>query len=410
MSPLLSPLDELESAIDELMGQVEKYPYRLSRLVNYANDEYPQGNPYKKWHIVYYAWSRRENRIKRKRYYRLDNDLPIDIRLKQARAVMQTIDHKLRMGAVIKEERTKALQRTKAVEALEKIVEIKRNQLRETTIRSYEYTCRRFAKWLRLQKLQSLKINDIKRTHIIAFLDYLTVQGLSNRSRNNNLTNLAILFGEIHKREPKAFVFPPTSHIDKLPTIKRKHRAYSREQMTLIRQAIEEEGDQQLLLFISMIYYLLIRPNELINLRIRNIEWNKERIFIPPHHSKNRQGDYVDIYPPLKKMMLEQRIMDYDEDYYVFGRGRQTPGPLRVGAHLFYERLQRILRKLNLLGRGYDMYSFKHAGACNLYLSGVDIRDIQLQCRHKSMTQTMDYLRDLDLFRKKDYFDRIKSF
>ena len=51
-----------------------------------------------------------------------------------------------------------------------------------------------------------------------------------------------------------------------------------------------------------------------------------------------------------------------------------------------------------------------HAGAINLYLSGIELVDVQAQCRHRSLTQTMEYLRELDLFWKKDHLDKVRDF
>ena len=50
------------------------------------------------------------------------------------------------------------------------------------------------------------------------------------------------------------------------------------------------------------------------------------------------------------------------------------------------------------------------SGAINLYLSGMELVDIQAQCRHRSLTQAMEYLRELDLFCKKDHLDKEKGF
>lgn len=82
----------------------------------------------------------------------------------------------------------------------------------------------------------------------------------------------------------------------------------------------------------------------------------------------------------------------------------------RVSDDYIFGRHVKVLEKIGMDKQGYDLYSFKHSGACNLYLSGVDLLQIQRQCRHKSVEQTMRYLRDLEMFRKKDHFDKVKSF
>ena len=60
--------------------------------------------------------------------------------------------------------------------------------------------------------------------------------------------------------------------------------------------------------------------------------------------------------------------------------------------------------------KSYDVYGYKHSGAINMYLSGIEIVNIQRQCRHKTLDQTMIYLRELDCFRKRDHLDKVREF
>lgn len=390
-------------------------PYKPARLVNYACEEFPNGDPSKRWYIVFYAWSDISKKLERKRFTQVNDIQTPSERKKHADKIILEINNKLYKGQVVAKKEVAKIGSDTIENALDKIIEIKKSQLRASSIHGYENTKKFFIEWIKTKKLDKLKVKKLNRGHILEYLDHLTTSGRGNRSRNNHLTQLGTFFMEIKKRDYKIFEPLPTFDITKLPVEKRKHKAYSAEQMANIRQAIEKNGDKQLLLFISFIYYLLARPNEIIQMPIKNIDLANDRLYIPPGHSKNRTGDYVDIYPPLKQMILDSGVMEYPEDYYIFGRWAKTqkvgtPGTKTVGAHYFYEKLMKVIKKLKLDKQGYDMYSFKHTGVCNLQLSGVDIRDIQRQCRHKSMTQTLEYMRDLDLFRTKDHFDKVKAF
>ena len=50
-----------------------------------------------------------------------------------------------------------------------------------------------------------------------------------------------------------------------------------------------------------------------------------------------------------------------------------------------------------LKGRGYTLYSWKHKGAVNAYLSGVGIKQLQLMLRHSTVQMTDIYLKSLGL-------------
>ncbi len=170
-------------------------------------------------------------------------------------------------------------------------------------------------------------------------------------------------------------------------------------------------ADHQLLLFIQFIYYTLARPNEIKRMKISDIELDNDQIFIPRENSKNNKSDYVDLYPPLKRAILESKIMDYPKEYYIFSSLR-TPGTKISYRKYFWRKHFKILEALKLSesNREYTLYSYKHSGAINLYLSGLEPIDNQKQCRHQTLQQTMDYLRELDLFRKTDHFDKVKGF
>ncbi|MEM9859685.1 MAG: hypothetical protein AAF843_20195, partial [Bacteroidota bacterium] len=65
----------------------------------------------------------------------------------------------------------------------------------------------------------------------------------------------------------------------------------------------------------------------------------------------------------------------------------------------FYEQNKKMLNALNLLklNAHYSIYSYKHSGALSLYTETKDIKLLQRQMRHKKVSQTEDYLRDLGI-------------
>ncbi|MBD2704777.1 hypothetical protein IC229_29355 [Spirosoma sp. BT702] len=54
---------------------------------------------------------------------------------------------------------------------------------------------------------------------------------------------------------------------------------------------------------------------------------------------------------------------------------------------------------------GYDLYGWKHTGVIALYMATKDMKLIQQQCGHSTITQTDEYLRDLGLFLDYDILD-----
>lgn len=297
-------------------------------------------------------------------------------------------------------------------EAIQFIIDRKKSILADTSMKHYNALHTRIGEYLALRGLDKVKITKLNRNIVYGFLDYLKdVRGSGNRNYNNHLNVLKSIVNELMRRDKKLFKQNPALEITELPVISQKHAAYSPDQMVAIKKEILHQGDSQLLLFIQFIYFTLARPNEIQHMRVEQILMDEDKIYIPAGDSKNRKGDYVDMFAPLKQIIVESGILNYPGDYYIFSRD-QKPGTWKTWNGYFRRRHNRILEALKLSEskRKYDIYSYKHSGAINLYLSGLEIIDIQTQCRHKTLNQTMEYLRDLDLFRKKDHLDKVKGF
>ncbi|MCG8310612.1 MAG: hypothetical protein MI975_24700 [Cytophagales bacterium] len=136
-----------------------------------------------------------------------------------------------------------------------------------------------------------------------------------------------------------------------------------------------------------------------------------DRLFIPAYNSKNKKGDWVSIPRIFRNKLERMELNRYPGEYFLFTKD-QRPGLVPVGINYFYRRYAKILESTGLKNSSfkYDIYGFKHSGNINMYLSGVPLDVIQKQNRHQSIDQTIQYLRNLDLFRTSDAFDDVKSF
>lgn len=244
---------------------------------------------------------------------------------------------------------------------------------------------------------------------IEAYLDELS-KTKSNKTRNNHLTNIRALLNLINGRE-RIWHIIPGKEIKKLSTTTNLHAVFSKEQIKKNREACNELGEEYLWLFCEFMLYSLARPAELRKLKVEDLDVDGERIYFRGENSKGGAGEWIDMYPPLKAKIVENKLHMAPKSYYVFS-AEQTPGPNPVGINYFYKRHLKMLNSLGLAGSdmNYTLYSYKHSGCCHLYNDIKDVLIIQQQCRHKSPEQTMGYLRDLGLFRKKEHFSKVTAF
>ncbi len=226
--------------------------------------------------------------------------------------------------------------------------------------------------------------------------EVIRVEGNANRTRNNRMTDLFTVFEHFIKadRRTKSLTFNPFSDIAKLPCVSEKHQPYSVEEVDAYRKTCLEMGERgnELLFFVQFLYYTFTRPHaEARHLRIRDLQ--KSKIYIPGSASKNHKGDYIHLPQPLQQILEERGIYRYPSHYYIFSRGGE-PGLKLLGEKYFYRRHVDVLTAIGLVDTLHDLYSFKHSGVRALWEATKDIELVKTQCRHQSIKQTIEYLRD----------------
>ena len=150
-------------------------------------------------------------------------------------------------------------------------------------------------------------------------------------------------------------------------------------------------NDPQLWLFCQMEYYCAIRPNELRQLRIQDIDFTRRLIRVSCTISKNRQTELVNMPNQLYDVLIALKVNELAGELYLFSSNGQ-PGITMLGKNNFRFRFDRIRNRLGLPPE-YKLYSFKHTGGVELVNAGVDTWELQRHFRHKSIDTTERYIR-----------------
>jgi integrase len=386
-----------------LMEEATAFPYKLSRLYD------QNGDTAKRWCIEFYVWDSSKSELSRQRLYKGFNHIKNKReRLKACKEIIQEINRMLVEGYVIGAEHNHEMARIELMmkpklitimEAYREYFGMKKEELRRSSIRSYGTLERVLQEWLKGKKIPNILLNQWNTELSIQFSEHIRGTGIAAKTFNNYMTLFNAFFNHCVNRDliPKN----PNKVVRKKKVESGKHVPFSRQQMTLILDEVNKQGLDQLSVFIHFAYYTLARPGtELRLLQVKNIR--ERTIFIEAEKAKNGKGQHIIIPPQLETLIKERKFRDYPGNYYVFGRGGK-PGDKPVGINHFYERHRDILKDLGLYGQDdYDLYSWKHTGVISLYNAGVDIKSIQMQCRHSTIHQTDKYMKDLGLFRNED--------
>ncbi len=377
---------------------VAPYPYKLARLMHHNY------NLRKRWYVIFYAWDVSKEKLCRVRMFEpINRKKTVKDRMDVARDVITAVNDDLLAGKCLGKEiidtsahNLRTLTITQALDYVEQ--QKKLNRLRKGSLKRYRTFKELFRIYFEFNNVQEYTLKAITPDVMGDFFHWLqTERKIGNKTFNNYRGDLNTFFRWIIKKDPRAMKANPMEGIDKLKTVATKHAAFNDEQLAAIKNKCVEKGFDHLLLFIQFMYYTLARPIEIREFRVSFIDLKANRIFIPGTISKNGKDEYVPLAPPLRKAIADSGVMALPGDYRIFGYGGRS-GPEPCGIDFFYEKNSKVLKELNITGRAYSLYSYKHSGAIALYLeSGKDIKLVQRVCRHQTLEQTNIYLRDLGL-------------
>lgn len=163
--------------------------------------------------------------------------------------------------------------------------------------------------------------------------------------------------------------------------------------------------DPLLHLHCLFIYYMAIRPRkELINLRAADIFHSERKIVIRGEFAKADESLFVRIPPKFYPYLAPLKSLRMTEFLFSSARDKYKP----AGSNTYGERFRKILDHLKY-GSDYQLYSWKHTGCVAVYKATKNILALRDHCRHKDVTTTQKYLRQLGLDDYDDFYDNFPA-
>lgn len=287
-------------------------------------------------------------------------------------------------------------QTTNAAKLLVERFNERKPSLRRKTIFCYESVLKSYVSYLATHK-HTLEVGAM-------YLSQLRDSGLSAATLNKHRTVLLSLYVDLVKA--KKLRFNPFSETAKAKGVSTGAAYFKVVQIQQLKKYMLA-NTPFLWTGVQWIFYCFIRPAELRQLKIGDIDFDDWKVRVRGEVSKNGKTQWVLIPDAFRAALEPLCLYQYDANWYLMGRdGRPSVEPMP------YNWLSRhhldMLRELNY-SDAYCLYSWKHTGVCMAYKANMGLRQLQMQLRHHSLDMVEVYLRSLGILEIDGIRDRAKA-
>lgn len=366
----------------------------------------PKLHTKKNWYVDFKAYDPIEQKMKRKKYM-LDGIEKVSERKKRATEVITNLTYQLRSGWNPWADTSNSRQYTLFIDVTDLYYKYitklhKSHTYKETTFLDYKKRIKMLKEYNDKRVKPAIYIYQFDKTYASDFLDYILIdRDSSARTRNNYRTWLSSFCTWL--MEKQYIDSNPVEDIKSIAEGEKKRIPLSPKDLVKLRTYLQESNPYFLLLC-QFEYYTLIRPEELSNIKLRDIFIKEQKVYIGSSISKNRKDGMVGLNDLLIKSMVDLKIFSYDNDCYLFGQNFM-PSREKSSGRAYRTYFNKVREALNFPD-SYQFYSLKDTGIRDLANSeGIVIaRD---QARHADVSTTNKYLKgeDMPVHEETKHFD-----
>lgn len=361
----------------------------INNIVDYTLPKLHTG---KNWYVDFTCFDPADGKMRRKKYM-LDSIAKTSDRKKRAAEIIANATARLRNGWNPWAEASTERQYCKFAEVtslyiryIEKLTN--NNTLKKKTYYDYQSRMNMLLEYNSSRSIPIVYIYQFDQSYISEFLDYILLDRDSTaRTRNNYRTWLSAFCTWL--QEKKYIDNNPTERIKPLVEGEKLRSALTATDLIRLKEYLEETNPY-FLLACMMEYYTFIRPDELSNVRLSDINIKEQKVFISSTISKNRRDGMVGLNDTIIKMMIKLEIFKNPSHFFLFGK-KFKPNVTKADSRIFREYFNKVRAFLKWPNR-YQFYSLKDTGIRDLANSeGIVIaRD---QARHSDIATTNRYLK-----------------
>lgn len=253
----------------------------------------------------------------------------------------------------------------------------------EATFTDYQQQLKTFAEFLQTD----IYLHELAENHVVTFLDNMFIEKkVTAYTRNHYLLTIRVFLRFcVQKNYIQTNVAASIQNEKNGP---KKREVIPPETLQMIFKYLEDIQQNFYLLACWLLYACFIRPTEICGLKISNINFQNQTIFIPAEISKNKKSQVVTIPQNVADFILRLRVWTYTQDFYIVGQGYKPSAKKITEKNLrsFWLKLRKILQ----FSDKYQFYSLKDTGITRM-LNILNIAEVRDQARHSNISITDVY-------------------
>lgn len=253
----------------------------------------------------------------------------------------------------------------------------------DATYTDYQQQLKTFAAYLQ----KDIYLHELSESQIVDFLDNMFIERkVTAYTRNHYLLTIRVFMRFCVQKN--YIQTNPAANISNEKNGQKRREIIPDNTLKEIFKYLEVNGQDFYLLACWLLYACFIRPSEICGLKISNINFHNQTIFIPAEISKNKKSQVVTIPQNVADFILKLRVWTYPQDFYIVGQGYKPSAKKITEKNLrsFWLKLRKILQ----FSDNYQFYSLKDTGITRM-LNILNIAEVRDQARHSNISITDVY-------------------
>lgn len=309
---------------------------------------------------------------------------------RQAAIICQDINTKLAGGWSPFMETSNARYYTPLLPLLDDYIAEKSRELRSSTITSYRSFCKMFGEWLAANH-PTIRSGHFTRIYAVMYMDFFYQKKITPRTYNNQIKQGRALFSWLVE---KCYAKENPFALIKTKKETQKRRVLIPADTRQKIRAYFEKENPYFIAVMQLVFNSLIRPKEIVYLKMKNLDLDHRCINIPSEVAKTHYARIATLSPELLAWFSLPEYQKARPGDFLFGNG-YAPSARQIASARFRKDWDKM-RKALKLPEEMQLYSLRDTGINTLLKNGVDTLTVMQHADHHDLSITTRYANHAD--------------